>query len=63
MYHASMRNAGKRPRQEQFHGGFIRILLATCPFGMGVDVPDIEAVLLHCCPSDGLTFSQNTLGA
>jgi len=44
-YHAGMNGAERNAVQERFKSGEVKIICATCAFGMGIDVPDIRLVV------------------
>jgi len=44
-YHAGMDDAGRTRVQERFANGSLPIVCATNAFGMGIDRPDVEAVI------------------
>jgi ATP-dependent DNA helicase RecQ len=44
-YHAGMPDAARTRVQEAFASGALRVVCATTAFGMGIDRPDIEAVI------------------
>jgi len=44
-YHAGLTGIQKNERQERWHRGEVRIMVATNAFGMGIDKPDVRLVL------------------
>ena len=44
-YHAGLSSTQKDERQERWHKGLVRIMVATNAFGMGIDKPDVRLVL------------------
>lgn len=48
-YHGRMQEADRAMNQDAFMGGRARICVATNAFGMGIDKPDIEAII-HAGP-------------
>lgn len=44
-YHAGLTRLERKRVQEDFKTGDLRIVCATCAFGMGIDVPDVRAVI------------------
>jgi len=52
-YHAGLDREQRRERQEAWVGNHTRIMVATNAFGMGIDKPDVRAVV-HTDPPDSL---------
>lgn len=52
-YHAGLAPQLKNERQELWHSGQIRIMVATTAFGMGIDKPDVRLVV-HIDPPSTL---------
>ncbi len=50
-YHAGLPPAEKDRRQESWHRGFTRVIVATNAFGMGIDKPDVRLVVHYDLPS------------
>ena len=44
-YHAGLATAVREERQEAWHKGVTRIMVATNAFGMGIDKPDVRSVI------------------
>jgi ATP-dependent DNA helicase RecQ len=44
-YHAGLGNAERTRVQDGFMSGMLRVVCATCAFGMGIDRPDVETVV------------------
>ncbi len=44
-YHAGLPGDERRRVQDAFMNGEVRVIVATCAFGMGIDKPDIRGVL------------------
>ncbi|GAB2686430.1 RecQ family ATP-dependent DNA helicase [Thalassiella azotivora] len=49
-YHAGLRAADRTDVQERFGSGDLDVVVATSAFGMGVDVPDVRAVVHAAAP-------------
>lgn len=60
-YHAGMEAGARAAVQEAFMTGAVRVIVATTAFGMGVDKPDIRAVL-HLGPSDSVESYVQEVG-
>ena len=50
-YHAGLDSHEKATRQEAWHSGQSRIMVATTAFGMGIDKPDVRVVVHYDIPS------------
>jgi ATP-dependent DNA helicase RecQ len=45
VYHAGLRKPDREKVQQMFKDGDLPVIVATCAFGMGIDVPNIRAVI------------------
>ncbi len=52
-YHAGLSNEERTNRQNEWKTGYLRIIIATNAFGMGIDKPDVRFVI-HYEPTDSL---------
>lgn len=60
-YHGQITNADIRTsNMKRFMSGECRICVATNAFGMGIDKPDIEAIIHAQCPSSVEAIAQET---
>ncbi len=50
-YHGEMKTAERHAIQDRFMAGELRMIVATNAFGMGIDKPDIRAVIHHHIPA------------
>lgn len=50
-YHAGMKKGDRTANQEAFLDGACNIIVATIAFGMGIDKPDIRAVIHYAMPN------------
>ena len=50
-YHGRMRASERTDRQSRFMSGEARLIVATNAFGMGIDRPDIRAVVHYDLPA------------
>ncbi|MEP6589622.1 MAG: ATP-dependent DNA helicase RecQ [Gemmatimonadota bacterium] len=57
-YHAGLSVEARRSGLEQFLDGRLRVMTATCAFGMGIDKPDIELVVHWNLPSTPESYYQ-----
>ena len=57
-YHAGLDAASRRRAQDRFMRGELRVIVATNAFGMGVDKPDIRAVVHYSIPSSLEAYYQ-----
>ena len=53
-----MSEDGKASNQQMFKCWEMRVMIASSGFGLGVDVADIEYVMLYGCPAEGLMYSR-----
>jgi ATP-dependent DNA helicase RecQ len=51
-YHAGLPTEKRNAIQKEYQNGIIRILVATNAFGMGVDQPDVRAVIHYNMPAN-----------
>lgn len=49
-YHAGLSNAERESRQADWSSGKTRVMVATNAFGMGIDKPDVRAVIHYSAP-------------
>lgn len=57
-YHAGLSAAQRKKVQKKFMAGDIRIVVATVAFGMGLDKPDVRAVLHYNMPKSFESYVQ-----
>ena len=57
-YHAGMKVSDRARNQELFLSGRVKIMAATCAFGMGIDKPDVRFVIHYCMPGDVESYYQ-----
>jgi ATP-dependent DNA helicase RecQ len=57
-YHAGMPGDARRRVQDRFKSGRSRIIVATCAFGMGIDVPNIRHVIHVGYPNSLESYTQ-----
>ncbi len=57
-YHAGMSAAARRKAQDAWQTGRKAIAVATIAFGMGIDKPDVRAVIHHRHPTSLEAYSQ-----
>lgn len=58
LYHGQLRRSFKDQMQDMFKAGSLKVIAATNAFGMGVDIPDIRAVIHHDPPGTPEALSQ-----
>ncbi len=49
-YHAGLDHAVRNLHQQKWYDGDVRVIVATNAFGMGIDKPDVRAVIHIDCP-------------
>jgi ATP-dependent DNA helicase RecQ len=59
-YHGRMRAADRTAAQDAFMRGDARVIVATNAFGMGIDRPDIRAVVHYDMPGSLEVYSQES---
>ncbi|MEP7234793.1 MAG: ATP-dependent DNA helicase RecQ [Ignavibacteriota bacterium] len=59
-YHAGMGNDARMSVQENFHSGELQIIVATSAFGMGIDKPDVRAVVHFDLPATLEAYYQES---
>ncbi|MPY91074.1 MAG: RecQ family ATP-dependent DNA helicase [Luteitalea sp.] len=57
-YHAGLRDAERSRVQDAFASGALRVVCATNAFGMGIDRPDVEAVIHVAIPGSLEAYYQ-----
>ncbi len=57
-YHAGLSKADRGIVEEAFRAGELSCIVATSAFGEGIDIPDIEHVVLFHMPFSGIEFNQ-----
>ncbi|GBN17081.1 ATP-dependent DNA helicase Q4 [Araneus ventricosus] len=57
-YHAGLPPPRRRSIQKQFMSGKLRIVVATVAFGMGLDKPDVRAVIHYNMPKNFESYVQ-----
>ena len=57
-YHAGLDSAVRRANQQTFIAGTTRIIVATVAFGMGIDKPDVRAVIHYQHPGSLEAYYQ-----
>ncbi len=59
-YHGRMRTADRTAAQDAFMNGTVPFIVATNAFGMGIDRPDIRAVIHYDLPASLEVYSQES---
>ena len=59
-YHAGMRNEERLRVQEDFLSGDLQLIIATSAFGMGIDKPDVRAVIHYDLPATLEAYYQES---
>lgn len=59
-YHGRMRASDRAVAQAAFMNGAVRLIVATNAFGMGIDRPDIRAVIHYDLPASLDVYSQES---
>ena len=57
-YHAGLERSTKDERQKAWHNNEKRVMVATNAFGMGIDKPDVRAVIHTDCPDSIEAYFQ-----
>ena len=57
-YHAGLSSAARREVLERFLGNQLRVVVATCAFGMGIDKPDVRLVVHWTLPPTPEAYYQ-----
>ena len=57
-YHAGMKDDQRTRVQDAFAAGTLRIVCATNAFGMGIDRPDVDAVVHYAIPGSVEAYYQ-----
>jgi ATP-dependent DNA helicase RecQ len=57
-YHAGLDPEVRRERLQQFLGGELAVVVATCAFGMGIDKPDVRLVVHWTLPPTPEAYYQ-----
>ncbi len=59
-YHGGMRRREKREVLDEFKAGDLRVVAATCAFGMGINRADVRGVIHHCISTSLESYVQET---
>ncbi|XP_019618450.1 PREDICTED: ATP-dependent DNA helicase Q-like 3 [Branchiostoma belcheri] len=51
VFHADISRQAKKEVMEAFRDGSVRIVVASIAFGMGIDIPDIDGVVIYHVPA------------
>lgn len=57
-YHAGLSAAQRRRVQKRFMTGQLRVVVATVAFGMGLDKPDVRAIIHYNLPRSFESYVQ-----
>ena len=57
-YHAGLKDQQRTTVQDQFAAGTLRVVCATNAFGMGIDRPDVDAVVHYAIPGSVEAYYQ-----
>ncbi len=57
-YNAGLNSQERDIRQKAWHEGKVRVMVATIAFGMGIDKPDVRAVIHLDCPNSLEAYFQ-----
>lgn len=60
VYHGGLRKPDREKVQEAFKDGDLPVIVATCAFGMGIDVPNIRAVVHFGIPGSIEDYVQES---
>ncbi len=60
VYHGGLRKVDREKVQEAFKDGALPVIVATCAFGMGIDVPNIRAVIHFGIPGSLEDYVQES---
>jgi ATP-dependent DNA helicase RecQ len=60
VYHAGLRKPDREKVQQAFKDGTLPVIVATCAFGMGIDVPNIRAVVHFGIPGSIEDYVQES---
>lgn len=59
-YHGSLSAEERDKIQQDFSKGHVRVLISTTAFGMGVDIPDVRAIVHYDLPKSMENFVQES---
>ena len=57
-YNAGLSKADRKAIEDAFRSGELRCIISTSAFGEGIDIPDIEHVVLYHLPFNDIEFNQ-----
>ncbi|MEI6046883.1 MAG: RecQ family ATP-dependent DNA helicase, partial [Chloroflexota bacterium] len=59
-YHAGLSNPARKRTQDEWNTGWMRIVVATVAFGMGIDKPDVRFIIHYNLPDSVENYVQES---